>query len=237
MSNSYLDKIGLNALNASKDLSLLNEKKKNKVLTDFYKNLKSNKKKILKANKIDVSKANKKGLSQNLIDRLILNDNKINHIIKSVQEWKRPNGMIINKYTVPIGVIGVIYESRPNVTSDVATLCFKSGNAVILRGGSEAIQTNKIISEYFRKSLKKNNINENCVQLINNTNRKLVDYMLSKMERFIDVIIPRGGKNLVKKVQTMSNVPTIGHLEGLCHVYIDRYADLNMAKKLHSTLK
>jgi glutamate-5-semialdehyde dehydrogenase len=246
MSNSYLDKIGLNALNASKDLSLLNEKKKNKVLTDFYKNLKLNKMKVLKANKIDVSKANKKGLSQNLIDRLILNDNKINYIIKSIQEviklkdptkkiiskWKRPNGMIINKCTVPIGVIGVIYESRPNVTSDVATLCFKSGNAVILRGGSEAIQTNKIISECFRKSLRKNNINENCVQLINNTNRKLVDYMLSKMERFIDVIIPRGGKNLVKKVQTMSNVPTIGHLEGLCHVYIDRYADLNMAKKI-----
>ncbi len=246
MSNSYLDRIGLNALNASKDLALLNEKKKNKVLTDFYKNLKSNKKKILAANKIDVLKANKKNLSKNLIDRLILNENKINYIIKSIQEviklkdptqkiiskWKRPNGMAINKYTVPIGVIGVIYESRPNVTSDVATLCFKSGNAVILRGGSEAIQTNKVISEYFKKSLKKNNINENCVQLINNTNRKLVDYMLSKMERFIDVIIPRGGKNLVKKVQTMSNIPTIGHLEGLCHVYIDRYADLNMAKKI-----
>jgi len=246
MRNSYLDKIGLNALNASKDLSLLNENKKNKVLTDFYKNLKSNKKKILKANKIDVLKANKKGLSQNLIDRLILNDNKINHIIKSVQEviklkdptkkitskWKRPNGMIINKYTVPIGVIGVIYESRPNVTSDVATLCFKSGNAVILRGGSEAIRTNKVISECFRKSLRKNNVNENSLQLIDNTDRKLVDYILSKMERFIDVIIPRGGKNLVKKVQAMSNVPTIGHLEGLCHVYIDRYADLNMAKKI-----
>jgi glutamate-5-semialdehyde dehydrogenase len=246
MRNSYLDKIGLNALNASKNLSLLNENKKNKVLTDFYKNLKSNKEKILKANKIDVSKANKKGLSQNLIDRLILNDNKINHIIKSVQEviklkdptkkitskWKRPNGMIINKYTVPIGVIGVIYESRPNVTADVATLCFKSGNAVILRGGSEAIRTNKVISECFRKSLRKNNVNENSLQLIDNTDRKLVDYILSKMERFIDVIIPRGGKNLVKKVQAMSNVPTIGHLEGLCHVYIDRYADLNMAKKI-----
>ncbi len=246
MSNSYLDRIGLNALNASKDLVLLNEKKKNKVLSDFYKNLKSNKKKILAANKVDILKADKKNLSKNLIDRLILNENKINYIIKSIQEviklkdptqkiiskWKRPNGMAINKYTVPIGVIGVIYESRPNVTSDVATLCFKSGNAVILRGGSEAIQTNKVISEYFKKSLRKNNINENCVQLINNTNRKLVDYMLSKMERFIDVIIPRGGKNLVKKVQTMSNIPTIGHLEGLCHVYIDRYADLNMAKKI-----
>ena len=246
MMNNYLNKIGLNALNASKDLSLLNEKNKNKVLTDFYKNLRFKKKDILKANILDIAKAKKKGLSKNLIDRLILNENKINYIIKSVKEviklkdptqkiiskWKRPNGMIISKYTVPIGVIGVIYESRPNVTSDVAILCFKSGNAVILRGGSEAIHTNKVISECFRKSLKKNNINENCVQLINNTNRKLVDYMLSSMERFIDVIIPRGGKNLVKKVQTTSNVPTIGHLEGLCHVYIDKYADLNMAKKI-----
>ena len=229
MMNNYLNKIGLNALNASKDLSLLNEKNKNKVLKDFYKNLRFKKKDILKANILDIAKAKKKGLSKNLIDRLILNENKINYIIKSVKEviklkdptqkiiskWKRPNGMIISKYTVPIGVIGVIYESRPNVTSDVAILCFKSGNAVILRGGSEAIHTNKVISECFRKSLKKNNINENCVQLINNTNRKLVDYMLSSMERFIDVIIPRGGKNLVKKVQTTSNIPTIGHLEGV----------------------
>jgi glutamate-5-semialdehyde dehydrogenase len=246
MKNSYLDKIGLNALNASRNLSLLGEKKKNKVLKDFYKNFKKNKNKILKANKLDISRANKNKVSKNLVDRLLLNDNKINSILKSIEaviklkdptkkiisKWKRPNGMIINKYTVPIGVIGVIYESRPNVTSDVATLCFKSGNAVILRGGSEAIQTNKIIAECFKKSLKKNKIDENSVQLIQNTNRKLVDYMLSSMEKFIDVIIPRGGKNLVQKIKTMSNVPTIGHLEGICHVYIDRYANLNMAKKI-----
>ncbi|MEY4370683.1 MAG: hypothetical protein RIQ48_393, partial [Pseudomonadota bacterium] len=228
MKNSYLDKIGLNALNASKNLSLLNEREKNKVLKDFYKNFKQNKKKILKANKTDISRANKNKVSKNLVDRLLLNEHKINSILNSIQaviklkdptqkiisKWKRPNGMIINKYTVPIGVIGVIYESRPNVTSDVATLCFKSGNAVILRGGSEAIQTNKVIAECFKKSLKKNKVDENCVQLIQNTNRKLVDYMLSKMEKFIDVIIPRGGKNLVQKIKTMSNVPTIGHLEG-----------------------
>lgn len=246
MKNNYLDKIGLNALNASRNLCLLSEKKKNKALKDFYKNFKQSKNKILKANKIDIFRANKNRISKNLIDRLLLNDNKINSILKSIEaviklkdptkkiisKWKRPNGMIINKYTVPIGVIGVIYESRPNVTSDVATLCFKSGNAVILRGGSEAIQTNKIIAECFKKSLKKNRIDENSVQLIQNTNRKLVDYMLSKMEKFIDVIIPRGGKNLVQKIKTMSNVPTIGHLEGICHVYIDRYADLNMAKKI-----
>ncbi len=140
--------------------------------------------------------------------------------------------MIINKYTVPIGVIGVIYEARPNVTADVATLCFKSGNAVILRGGSEALMTNKVISELFIKALKKNKIDENCVQLIKNTDRKLVDYLLSKMDKYINVIIPRGGKNLVKKVLEMSSVPIIGHLEGLCHVYIDKYANLEMAKKI-----
>ena len=181
-----------------------------------------------------------------LINRLLINEKKINSIIHSVQEvikfkdpthkivskWKRPNGLIINKYTVPIGVIGVIYEARPNVTADVATLCFKSGNAVILRGGSEALMTNKVISELFIKALKKNKIDENCVQLIKNTDRKLVDYLLSKMDKYINVIIPRGGKNLVKKVLEMSSVPIIGHLEGLCHVYIDKYANLEMAKKI-----
>jgi len=227
-------------------LEKINTKIKNKVLKRYALLLDKERNTIITENAKDIKFVQKKGLKNNLIDRLTINHKKldnikdsINKIIKlkdpvdnTLEKWSRPNGLKIKRVSISIGVIGVIYESRPNVTSDVATLCFKSGNAVILRGGSEAIQTNKVISEYFKKSLKKNNINENCVQLINNTNRKLVDYMLSKMERFIDVIIPRGGKNLVKKVQTMSNIPTIGHLEGLCHVYIDRYADLNMAKKI-----
>ena len=159
MKNNYLDKIGLNALNASRNLCLLSEKKKNKALKDFYKNFKQSKNKILKANKIDIFRANKNRISKNLIDRLLLNDNKINSILKSIEaviklkdptkkiisKWKRPNGMIINKYTVPIGVIGVIYESRPNVTSDVATLCFKSGNAVILRVEVKQFKQTKLL--------------------------------------------------------------------------------------------
>ena len=134
--------------------------------------------------------------------------------------------------SIPIGVIGVIYESRPNVTSDVASLCFKSGNVVILKGGSEAINSNKALAKLFRKALKKNKVDENFIQFIDSKQRRLVDIMLSKMKKYIDVIIPRGGKNLVKKVLKLSKVPIIGHLEGLCHTYIDKDAELKMAKEI-----
>ena len=134
--------------------------------------------------------------------------------------------------TIPIGIIGIIYESRPNVTSDVASLCFKSGNAVILKGGSEAINTNRILAKLFRKVLKKNKVDENFIQFIDSRERKIVDIILSKMSKYIDVIIPRGGKNLVKKVQELSKVPIIGHLEGLCHTFVDKDAELKMAIKV-----
>jgi len=150
----------------------------------------------------------------------------------SLEKWSRPNGLKINRVSIPIGVIGVIYESRPNVTSDVAALCFKSGNSVILKGGSEAINTNKILVKLFRKVLKKNKINENFIQFVDSKNRKMVDFMLSRMKSYIDVIVPRGGKNLVKKVQGLSNIPIIGHLEGLCHTYVDKDANLKMANNI-----
>ncbi|MBD1139501.1 glutamate-5-semialdehyde dehydrogenase [Pelagibacterales bacterium SAG-MED46] len=133
------------------------------------------------------------------------------------------------RVSIPIGVIGVIYESRPNVTSDVAALCFKSGNAVILKGGSEAINTNRILAKLFQKALKRNKVDENFIQFVDSKERKMVDTMLSKMKKYIDVIIPRGGKNLVKRVQEFSKVPIIGHLEGLCHTFIDKDAELKMA--------
>ena len=145
--------------------------------------------------------------------------------------------MSISKISIPIGVIGVIYESRPNVTSDVATLCFKSGNSVILKGGSEAFYSNFILSKLFRKSLKKNNINEDFVQFINIRKRQIVDFILTKMSNYIDVIIPRGGKNLVKKVQNLSKIPTIGHLEGVCHSYVDKDANPKIAKKIINNAK
>ena len=219
---------------------------KNKVLKKFLVLLKKNEKKILRQNKKDIKFAKKKKLKTNLIDRLMLTSKKLESIKKSVKDiiklgdpidkilenWKRPNGLNIKKISTPIGVIGVIYESRPNVTSDISSLCFKSGNAVILRGGSEAINTNKILSSLFRKSLMANKINPDFVQFINDKNRKIVDFLLAKMTDEIDVIIPRGGKGLVKKVQAKSKLPIIGHLEGICHTYIDKDADLKMATKV-----
>ena len=221
-------------------------KKKNKVLIDYCLLIKKNQKLILSANKKDVNRSISKGVKKNLIERLILNETKIDNIISSIksviklkdptnrvlEKWKRPNGLSISKISIPIGIIAIIYESRPNVTSDVASLCFKAGNPVILRGGSEAFFSNKILSKLFRDSLKKNNINENFVQFIHSTNRNIVDYLLSKMDKYVDIVIPRGGKNLVKKVQKLSNLPVIGHLEGVCHTYVDQNANLNTAKKI-----
>ena len=219
---------------------------KNKVLNDYAKLIKNEKKFIINQNSKDINYARKRGLKENLIKRLHLNENKLNGIINSIlkiaklrdpinntlEKWKRPNGLSIKRVSIPIGVIGVIYESRPNVTSDVASLCFKSGNVVILKGGSEAINSNKALAKLFRKALKKNKVDENFIQFIDSKQRKLVDIMLSKMKKYIDVIIPRGGKNLVKKVLELSKVPIIGHLEGLCHTYIDKDAELKMAKEI-----
>ncbi len=240
----YMNLIGIKARKASK--YKITTKIKNKVLSDYAKFIKKEKKFIIIQNLKDVNYAKKKGLKENLIKRLHLNNNKLNEIVNSIlkiiklkdpidnnlEKWKRPNGLNIKKVSIPIGVIGVIYESRPNVTSDVASLCFKSGNVVILKGGSEAINSNRALAKLFRKALKKNKVDENFIQFIDSKKRKLVDIMLSKMKKYIDVIIPRGGKNLVKKVLDLSRVPIIGHLEGLCHTYIDKDAELKMAKEI-----
>ena len=224
----------------------INTNKKNKVLSYYLKLIQKNKDLIIKENKKDINQAIKIKLKDNLINRLVLNEKKIEEIINSIKKiiklkdpinkvikkWRRPNGLMFSKISIPIGVIGIIYESRPNVTSDVASLCFKSGNPVILKGGSEAFYSNKILSNLFRKALKVNKVNQNFVQFIDIKNRKVVDFLLTKMSDFIDVIIPRGGKNLVKKVQNISKIPTIGHLEGVCHSYIDRDADPKIASKV-----
>ena len=236
--------IGIKARKASE--YKITTKVKNKVLSDYAKLVKKEKKFIIIQNLEDVNYAKKKGLKENLIKRLHLNDNKLNGIVNSIlkiaklkdpidntlEKWKRSNGLNIKRVSIPIGVIGVIYESRPNVTSDVASLCFKSGNVVVLKGGSEAINSNRALAKLFRKALKKNKVDENFIQFIDSKQRRLVDIMLSKMKKYIDVIIPRGGKNLVKKVLDLSKVPIIGHLEGLCHTYIDKDAELEMAKKV-----
>ena len=236
-----MDEVGKKAKIAFMEQSNLNIQKRDAVLKQFSAYLQKHSKSILKANRKDLKKAKK--IRSKMINRLELNNKKIQEMIKSIEKiisfkdplgktlssWKRPNGLSIARVTIPIGVIGVIYESRPNVTSDVSALCFKSGNAVILRGGSEAFHSNEIISNLFRKALKKQNCNQNYIQFIKKLDRSNVDYLISKMQKHIDVIIPRGGKNLVKKIQNKSKIPTIGHLEGICHVYVNKKANLNMA--------
>ena len=244
--NLYMKKIGEKAKLASLHLSNINIEKRNSVLKQFSQYLKTNSRSILNSNKKDVSSAQSKKIKDSMINRLKLDNKKIAQMRCSIEEvikfkdplgktlssWKRPNGLIIKRVSIPIGVIGIIYESRPNVTSDVSTLCFKTGNVVILRGGSEAFYSNKILAKLFKKALKKKKCDENCVQFIENKNRSHVDYLLSSMKNYIDVVIPRGGKSLVKKVLKKSSISIIGHYEGLCHVYVDREADLSMAIKV-----
>ena len=238
----YLKNIGKNAKRAFEDLKNVKHDKIKKVLDNYNNALLKNKDKIIRENVKDIKSAKRK----NLIDRLILNEKRIEGIRYSINEiakfknpvgrvldqWSRPNKLRIKKISTPIGVIGIIYESRPNVTADVSSLCLKSGNCSILKGGSEAINSNKLLANLFRDVLHKNGINKNCVQFIDRKDRKIVDNLLSKMSGYIDVIVPRGGKGLVAKVQKFSNVHVIGHLEGLCHIYVDKSADLKMAKKI-----
>ncbi len=238
----YLEKIGFNARKAFEKLKVIKHSKIKLVLKNYNNLILKNKKKIIKENFKDIKSSKRK----HLVDRLILNDRRIDEIRHSINEitkfknpigrvlekWQRPNKLTIKKVSTPIGVIGVIYESRPNVTADVAALCLKSGNCSILRGGSESYNSNKLLANLFRESLSKNNIDKNCVQFIEKKERKIVDSLLSKMSNFIDVIVPRGGKGLVKKVQKFSNIHVIGHLEGLCHIYLDKSANLAMAKKI-----
>ena len=245
-----MKKINLIGVNAKKALLVFNKISSaqiNKVLSNYSQLILKNKKQIIKKNSIDV----KNMLRKHLVDRLVLNEKKIdalrysineiikfpNPINKTLEKWKRPNGLEIKKVSTSIGVIGVIYESRPNVTSDVSALCFKSGNCAILRGGSEAFNSNKILSDLFRTSLNNDGIDKNCVQYIEDKNRNIVNYLLSNMTKYIDVIVPRGGKELVKKVQRLSRIHVIGHLEGLCHIYVDKDADVNMATKIVANAK
>ena len=242
--NKMMNLIGVKSRKASEKKVDIDTK--NKVLKFYAELLDKENKSILRENSKDIKFAQNKGIKENLINRLRIDGVKLKNIKNSIikisslkdpvnvtlKKWSRPNGLNIKRVSIPIGVIGVIYESRPNVTSDVAALCFKSGNAVILKGGSEAINTNKILTKLFRQALKKNKVDENFVQFVDSKERKMVDTMLTKMKKYIDVIIPRGGKNLVKRVQEFSKVPIIGHLEGLCHTFIDKDAELKMASNI-----
>ena len=237
-----IDKLCEQSLLASSCSGKYDSKIKNAVLKSMSDNLDINFNNIIKNNLIDVKNADKKKLKDSMIDRLILNKERIlsmqdglhqiikipDTLYKTTKGVRQSNGIIVSQMRVPLGVIGMIYESRPNVTIDSAGLCIKSGNSVILRGGSESINSNKALMTCITKALKDNGIHQHMVQLVGTTNRGAVTHLLSKNEH-IDVIIPRGGKGLIEKIVSCSKIPTIKHLDGNCHVYIDKTADVNKA--------
>ncbi len=237
-----LTNIARAAQEASRILSCVSNQKKNRAIEGMAGALLSKKELILKANKKDIRNAVKKHLAKPLVDRLTLNEKRIKEMADSlsalvgladpvgevIRAWGRPNGLWINKVRTPIGVIAIIYESRPNVTSDCIGLCFKSGNSVILRGGSEAFNTNLAIYQILREVLKKYSMPEAAINMVTTTDRKAVEALL-KLNDYIDLVIPRGGEGLIKKVVSLSRIPVIKHYKGICHVYIDKLADLKMA--------
>jgi glutamate-5-semialdehyde dehydrogenase len=198
-----------------------------------------------------MSSARERGLSSALLDRLLLDSKRVEGMAKGVEdimhladpigtviaEWTRPNGMHIQRIRVPLGVIGIIFESRPNVTADAGALCLKSGNAVILRAGTESYHSSRAVHACLLEGLRAADLPEAAVQLVPTTDRAAVGYMLAGMADYIDVIVPRGGKSLIQRVQQDARVPVIGHLEGNCHVYVDRDADVNMACEIVKNAK
>ncbi|MFT4517485.1 MAG: glutamate-5-semialdehyde dehydrogenase [Gammaproteobacteria bacterium] len=237
-----IDRLCQQSLSASSCSGEYDSKIKNAVLKSMSDNLDINFNKIIKNNLIDVKNANKKKLRDSMIDRLILNKERIlsmqdglhqiikipDTLYKTTKGVRQSNGITVSQMRVPLGVIGMIYESRPNVTIDSAGLCIKSGNSVILRGGSESINSNKALMTCITKALKDNGVHQHMVQLVGTTDRSAVTHLLSK-NKHIDVIIPRGGKGLIEKIVSCSKIPTIKHLDGNCHVYIDETADMNKA--------
>ena len=235
--------LGKNAREASSSLSILSNESRNKAIISIANQINLNTNKILEANQKDYKKAEEKGLNKAALDRLFLDENRVQGIVdalKSIAElndpigeiledWDRPNGLSIQKVSVPLGVIGIIYESRPNVTADAAALCLKSGNAVILRGGSESFYSNTSIHECIKQALTEENLNPDMIQIVNTINREAVDLMLTGLNGAIDILVPRGGRSLVSKIQSDARIPMIGHLEGICHLYVDKSSDIDMS--------
>jgi glutamate-5-semialdehyde dehydrogenase len=241
-----MDGLGRNAVAAASVLALATTDTKNAALRKISAALRSGKAALLAANVLDMDAARAKGLSAAMLDRLALDDSRIESMARGVEEiaaladpigttiarWSRPNGLDIARVRVPLGVVGIIYESRPNVTCDAGALCLKSGNAAILRGGSESVHSSRAIHACLVAGLEAAGLPAASIQLVPTTDRAAVGYMLSSMTDSIDVVVPRGGKSLVARVQAEARVPVIGHLEGVCHVYVDRDADLPMARAI-----
>ena len=238
MLNMNIEQIGINAKEAAKILAKTSSEQKNHALEAMSEHILADKKIILDANKIDIENAKSKKLSASFIDRLELNEERISSISDTLKEiasfkdpvgkildsWQRPNGLQISRVSTPLGVIGIIYESRPNVTADAGALSLKAGNASILRGGSDSINSCLAIHKSLIKGLKDADINENAIQIIEDTDREIVKKMLHGINQSIDVIVPRGGKSLVAMVQEEARVPVFAHLEGICHIFVDKTA-------------
>lgn len=243
--NVYLNNIGQNAKNASKVLATASSEVKNKALASMAEALENNAEKIIAGNKADIENGSNAGLSDAMLDRLMLDSERIGKIASAIREiialddpvgktisgTKRPNGLMISKVSVPLGVIAVIYEARPNVTADAAALCLKSGNTVILRGGKEAINSNKAMAEVMREAVSNAGLPADCIQLIEKTDRETASDLM-KLNEYVDVLIPRGGKGLIQSVVNNSTVPVIRTGEGNCHVYVDKDADIDMAAQI-----
>lgn len=238
-----MDQIGEAAQKGAAQLALCSEAERNAALRSVVALIRKRSERILAANQDDMRSATQRGLGTALLDRLELDEARIEAMASGLEaiaelpdpvgrivaEWERPNGLRIQRVAVPLGVIGIIYESRPNVTADAAGLCLKSGNAVILRGGSESLRSNQVIYQCLRDGLGQTGVAPSAVQMVQISDRDAVGYMLSSMVDSIDVLIPRGGKGLVKRVQEEARVPVIGHLDGICHLYVHASAEASMA--------
>ncbi|MDX1739136.1 MAG: glutamate-5-semialdehyde dehydrogenase, partial [Alphaproteobacteria bacterium] len=237
--------MGKRARRASHALSLATPLQKNQALLAGAKALRDRKEEIISANQKDMAFGREKGLSPALMDRLMLDEARIEAMAAGLEaiselndpvgeviaEWERPNGLKISRIRTPLGVIGVIYESRPNVTADAGALCLKSGNATILRGGSESLNSAGVISDCLREGLRHADLPEDAIQMIPTRDRAAVDALLS-LSDYVDVIVPRGGKGLIERVQKNARMPVFSHLDGICHVYIDKLADAAKAKDI-----
>jgi len=249
--STVMDGLGRDAVAAAAALALASTAAKNLALAKIATSLRARKAELLAANVRDMDAARAKGLSGAMLDRLALDDSRIEGMARGVEEiaaladpvgttvaqWTRPNGLDIARVRVPLGVIGIIYESRPNVTCDAGALCLKSGNAAILRGGSESAHSSRAIHACLVEGLVGAGLPAASIQLVPTTDRAAVGYLLSSMTDYVDVVVPRGGKSLVARVQQEARVPVIGHLEGVCHVYVDRDADLAMARAIVKNAK
>jgi glutamate-5-semialdehyde dehydrogenase len=243
---SDLIEMGHKARVAARNLAQASTVQKNTALTATAFHIRKTSAHIIAANEKDLTAAKAKNLKAAFIERLMLSEARIEAMAKGVEEvaalkdpvgrimekWTRPNGMEISRVSVPIGVIGIIYESRPNVTADAGALCLKSGNTAILRGGSDGFATSQVIVAALQAGLKEAGLDVNCIQMVPSTNREIVGEMLSGLGGTIDLIVPRGGKTLVARVQAEARVPVFSHLEGICHVYVDKAADPGMAKSV-----